>query len=370
MSGLDRVLSMDIEWVLYHLIHDDPDFTTLSLDVDFYDDDVWGRLLASLSHNSTVENVKVERYQGGEGARTYQELGDLFWALAQIPSIETLTIGAVSSDDFMAARPLLRHKNLRICHLDWTGVETAIVPEELGVALSAAPKLENLVLEDPSHVNCELWLLPILRSSSLKILKVETYSGARLHPEGGIIFESLQTNSTLREFSLGYLLDDETAPFVAEMIRRNTVLETVRLTLVASQEEHYHGILDALVQNQTLSLFENVTASAVGVSVEMQQKQQEMLQKNEQLEFLSLFRENPVFLQTKTMYLKLNAAGRKTLFNRDSSGKELSRPMDWLHVMTGTSDNLDCLYYCIAMNPSLCKAIDGGESSHVGKRKR
>jgi len=126
--SLDRILNMDIEWALYHLIHNDPLFKHLSLDVDFYDDDVWIRLLASLARNSTIKSVKIERYQGGEGARTFDELLDLFVALSDIASIESVTIAAVSNEDFMAALPLLRHQNIQICHLDWTGVENGVVP--------------------------------------------------------------------------------------------------------------------------------------------------------------------------------------------------------------------------------------------------
>lgn len=371
--SLDRILSMDIEWVLYHLIHNDPEFKHLSLDVDFYDDDVWSRLLASLSRNSTIVSAKIERYQGGEGSRTFEELRDLFVALADISSIESLTISAVSSDDFLAALPLLRHQNLQICHLDWTGVENESVPLQVGRALSEAPNLRNLFMEDPRAEECELWLSQICRSSSLETLKVDTYRGiSKLQQEAGAIFESLENNVVLRDFSLGFPLDEEVSSRLVRMIRRNSTLETIRLTLLSSEEQCYLDILDALKHNKSLSLFENFLAGAVGVSVEVQGKQHEMLKRQTSLEYFSLFREDDEFRKGKTMYLKLNTAGRSRLFEKDATGKETATPVEWLDVMGAASDSLDCLYHCLSMNPSLCRSAAEVRSTtnHTGKRKR
>jgi hypothetical protein len=47
---------MDIEWVIYHLIHNDEDFEKVDLEIDYYEDDVWERLLTSLSRNTTLFN--------------------------------------------------------------------------------------------------------------------------------------------------------------------------------------------------------------------------------------------------------------------------------------------------------------------------
>lgn len=361
---------MDIEWVLYHLIHNDAEFQHLSLDVDFYNDDVWSRLLASLARNSTIESVKVERYQGGDEERTFAELANLFSTLANISSIHTVTISALSSDDFTAALDLLRHENLRVCHLDLTGGEDGtILPAQVGLALSQAPQLIELLLEDPLDVDCEVWLSSILQSSSLKKLTVETYNGIRLDPGARPIFSALQQNSVLYEFSLGYLLDERTSQFVADTIRWNSSLKIICLSIVSCEEQTYLDLLDALQQNHTLSTFENCTASAVVVSVEIEQRQQEMLEANHHLEFLSLFRDTPDFLKKKSMYLQLNAAGRHRLFHQDSY--QTVRLQDWLDVMVGTSDSLDCLYYCLSSNPSLCKSMsEEEERCPVGKRKR
>lgn len=372
--SLDRILNMDIEWVLYHLIHDDPEFKKLSLDVDFYDDDVWSRLLASLSKNSTIVSVTVERYQGGDGYRTFDELRDLFTALAAISPIESVTIAAVSSDDFIAALPLLQHPNLQICHLDLTGVENATVPLQVGRVLSVSPKLRYLFVDDPRVESSELWLARICRSSSLETLKVDSCRGVgKLQPEGGAIFDSLMDNNVLRDFSLGFPLDEDVAGSLANMIRQNTTLESLRLTLLSSEEQCYLDILDALQHNKTLSHFENFFSGAVGVPVEAQTKQQEMIRKNETLEYLSLFREVEEFRRTKDMYLKLNSAGRSHLFRKNSDGMELATPVDWLDVMSGANDSLDCLFYCLALNPSLCKLANSGAEigeTHTGKGKR
>jgi hypothetical protein len=52
---------MDIEWVIYHLIHGDEGFEEANLEIDYYDIDVWYRLMTSLRRNSTLVKLSVER---------------------------------------------------------------------------------------------------------------------------------------------------------------------------------------------------------------------------------------------------------------------------------------------------------------------
>jgi hypothetical protein len=61
-----------------------------------------------------------------------------------------------------------------------------------------------------------------------------------------------------------------------------------------------------LTYNETLSLFENILAGAVGVSVDVQMKQHEMLQKNKSLELFALFREDEVFRKARAIYLNVS----------------------------------------------------------------
>jgi hypothetical protein len=62
------------------------------------------------------------------------------------------------------------------------------------------------------------------------------------------------------------------------------------------------------------------------------------------------------------MYLKLNAGGRKDLFDPE----EIAFKGDWIDVMTKTRENLDCLFYYLSANPSLCKLDDHYSSVVVG----
>lgn len=372
--NLDRILSMDIEWVLYHLIHDDPDFRELSLDVDFYDDDVWERLLPSLVRNSSVTEVKIERHEEGEGARTDQELRDLFVALAGISSIQKLTLSAISHEDFAASIPLLQREHLQFCHFVWTGVEDGcVIPQSVGEALAAAPGLKELYGEDLSVSDCETWLGPICRSLSLEILRADTYSGLRLGAEGSVIFDHLAGNTVLQELSLGFLLDQETSSSIANMLRNNRSLKKVQLSFVSREEDCYLALLDALQHNRTLRILDNTTASAIGVDIVTQKIQVQLLQNNYHLQFLSLFRDEDLVLREKAMYLKLNKAGRKKLYHCSSDAGSAVHARDWLEVMAASSNSLDCLYYCLSQNPSLCK-VDYENCNNEGlssrKRKR
>ena len=56
---------MELEWVIYHLIHnDDENFTSIiDLDIDLCrsDDDQWNRLILGLSRNRTIQSIELLR---------------------------------------------------------------------------------------------------------------------------------------------------------------------------------------------------------------------------------------------------------------------------------------------------------------------
>jgi hypothetical protein len=373
--SLDRVLGMDIEWILYHVVHNSPDFTDLYLDVDFYNDDVWSRLLASLHRNSTISNVKIERHQDGEGERTPGEMESLCSILSRIPSIESLIISAATIEDFGAAAPLLRHKNLRHCHLDWSGIDAEdnfFLSSQVGQALADAPTLKDLVLEDPPVDGCSLLLVPILRSKSLRSIKLQSYGASALRPDDArSIFQALRINPSLVHFSLGYLLDADAHCFVPETIRQLQGLKELQLTMAVKEDmgDLLRPLIEALGENQTLTFFENCSADATMVTPDIELLQIDMLKKNTTLEYLSIFKDPSDLRKYKTMFLQLNSAGRKNLFCGNRCGQETAPPQDWLNVMGGACENIDCLYYCLSMNPSLCKMVQCTGIA-VGKRKR
>lgn len=362
--SLDRVLGMDIEWVLYHIVHDSPDSQNLYLDVDFYNDDVWSRLLASLPRNFTISTVKIERNADGDGSRTEDEIQSLFSLLSRIPSIEKLTFGAIVNEDFNAALPLLRHNNLRYCHLDWSGVEFGdhyMFSSRVGLALAEARALTDLVLEDPPVEACSFLLVPILQSECIKSIKVQSYGTASLGPDDTLaIFQALQNNTSMLEFSLGYLLEAHSYRFVPDMIRQLRTLEVLQLTIATnnSMEPFLQQLLLALKDNQSLTSFESCSANSTVVSKAMENLQSTVLEQNTTLKSLSIFKEQSATSRDiKTMFLKLNAAGRKSLQRQDEQGRGVATTEDWLDVMGGASDNLSCLFFCLIMNPSLCRLV-------------
>jgi hypothetical protein len=79
--------------------------------------------------------------------------------------------------------------------------------------------------------------------------------------------------------------------------------------------------------------------------------------KNFQLESFVLFPEDDENAeQQKNLYLKLNAGGRKRLFEQEPTAA--ASKSDWVDVITNTRDDLDCVFYYLSINPSLCK-LDG-----------
>jgi hypothetical protein len=52
---------MDIEWVMYQLLHEGDDSTMVDLDIDYYDYDVWRRFILVLCRSTILTDVRLTR---------------------------------------------------------------------------------------------------------------------------------------------------------------------------------------------------------------------------------------------------------------------------------------------------------------------
>eukprot|EP00797_Seminavis_robusta_P021335 Sro331_g119040.4 (164) ;mRNA; r:14272-14763 len=123
-----------------------------------------------------------------------------------------------------------------------------------------------------------------------------------------------------------------------------------------------------LQDNTSLEHFE-LPAMTGGTSPRWVQMASTVLQKNTKLRVLHLGgpqQQQPQPNNTTStteawnsvqFHLKLNAAGRSRLLGQQQQNNDsmaLSSNREWVHVIGNVADDLDCVFYFLSRNPSLC----------------
>ena len=106
---------MELEWVIYHLIHnDDENFTSIiDLDIDLCrsDDDQWNRLILGLSRNRTIQSIELLRgYQNP--IITEDDLKRLFTALRCCTKLSKVKLDSFTINDLEQTEPLFKNNTL------------------------------------------------------------------------------------------------------------------------------------------------------------------------------------------------------------------------------------------------------------------
>jgi hypothetical protein len=353
---------MDIEWVIYHLIHNDnEDFTSVDLEIDYYADEVWDRLLTSLSRNRTLTKIRVYRAAETMGRTTQHrvlEIEDLFRAMRLIPhlqQVELIGFMSMDLDDGNVGDLFLNHATIERVKID---LAYGKLPGSVVTALASVRNLRQVHLELPTSANLD----SLSESPTLEELTVETFGPLDL--EDRHFLPLAHNNTALKELDLEFGIDSSCLEYVADVLEWNTVLQKVRLAFdgdAQNADEACQSLINAVSKNQSLLHFHNYCSRRVRVSERLQQSQLDMLErKNFQLESFVLFPEDDDenAEKQKNLYLKLNAGGRKRLFQQEPTAAAAASKSDWVDVITNTRDDLDCLLYYLSINPSLCK-LDG-----------
>lgn len=161
---------------------------------------------------------------------------------------------------------------------------------------------------------------------------------------------SLETNKTLEELSLGICnFTVVTTAALAKMLRRNSILTWLELTPKGRIEDKLlMQIAEALDENTSLRHFA-LHGDFGPISQPVKDAFERMLEENYMIQSFKLYSgsEN---IQEFQMYLRLNQVGRNHLLDPKS---RVSR-MDWVNAVHHVNDSLDCIFYCLSVNPFLC----------------
>lgn len=190
-----------------------------------------------------------------------------------------------------------------------------------------------------------------LRSLTLSYLRI---------PESFIIgmTESLKNNHSMEYLYLDRCdsLTPQSAYCMAQMLRENTRLK--RLKLVVKRYEDCIPIAEALeTENSTLTSLFLRSYHQDEVSPYVYDAFLSMVQKNYSLRELFAFVGDPVTPlmypdPILTFYLKLNKAGRGKLLAKEET---TATNEQWVEVIIASKDDIQCTYYFLSQNPSVCQ---------------
>lgn len=265
---------MDIEWVIYHLIHnDDENFTSIvDLDIDLCrsDLDQWDRLLIGLSRNRTVTSIELLRgYQSP--VATEDDLQRLFSALRQLPRLSKVKIDSFTTFDLEQTKFLFLDNDvieeiwIENAHCYFEDEEESLDEDELDdyqdhmwyehfigyLASMSRNRLRHLRIQIPEKLSQGANMTSLLSGSSkLESLVIESTSAltstAPITPQAtpptddnrrrnfATAMAALQSNSVLKTLDMDFHLSFADFRDVATMLKHNRTLTNLSLRLDTS----------------------------------------------------------------------------------------------------------------------------------------
>lgn len=167
-----------------------------------------------------------------------------------------------------------------------------------------------------------------------------------------LIATGLRENHGLETFVLPGLknldLSFDCSKAIAETIKANTTIHSLYLPCSRFTDDGLIQLAESLTENTTLKKVEIGVSHSVG-SQGMAALTQ-MLERNYGLERLIVDSAEKSIKSKIEYYMRLNAVGRGPLLCSGQANR-----VDWVNMLISVHDDLDCLFYFISMNPTICQ---------------
>jgi hypothetical protein len=218
----------------------------------------------------------------------------LLFRTGSITDLYLSRLGLADEHLKVIAQALGENKSLRSLDLFGNQIENTHIVQ-IADALATNTSLEALVLPCPSTD-----------------LSVEACSA---------ISQALQTNKSLHTFNLPRSnLSDEGIVQLAQGLTVNTTLKKIEVGVSKTVGDQGLNALTAMLENNYE--LERVVVSSAGQSIK----------------------------QKAEYYMRLNEYGRGKILRDGKATREA-----WVDILTGCVDDLDCLFYFLKTNPSICQ---------------
>jgi hypothetical protein len=273
------------------------------------------------------------------------------------PSLRDFRIGGfqtttenISLDSVVEA--MAEMPKLEVVSLQLTGFQ-ATVPFS-GQALSTlfySPTITDLYLSRLGLLKDHFAVIAagILQSDTLRVL--DLFGNTVFNEHVILIADALAKNTSLETLVLPCPTEDlsvESCAAISRALQVNKTLIILNLPRSNLCDDGLLHIAEGLTVNTTLKKIE------VGVSKQIGDKGtgalEKMLEKNYELERLVVSSAEKSVKDKVEYYMRLNEVGRGTLLRDGKATRE-----HWVEMLISVSNDLDCLFYFVTMNPSLCQ---------------
>jgi hypothetical protein len=381
---------MDLEWVIYHLtMNDDEEFTNVQLDIDIirHDDDQWERLLLGFTRNQTLNEIELVRGLQRMVANE-DDIEQLFRSIRSIPTLSKVRLDSFSTDDLNHSTSLFmnndkieelvidnmrkernprNHNRFDDTHLDFLVSMCQRRLRRLQIEIPgerSAPlrwERESSSFLNPVHAPFHRLLCGPTKLETL-VIESETMHCSIIDEHCNAIMEALETNATLKYFDMDLRISPQELDRVSTMLERNRTLQDLRLYVHPSIREHPDislRFLNAFKVNDTLEKFANYGMFGnIPKTTDLVTAEFDMLESNLSLESFAFFNEDTHSREKRSIYLRLNEKGRRLVHHNE---REQVPKAVWINQLDKHKTDLDCLFYYLLSNPSLCSVCsDGG----------
>jgi hypothetical protein len=335
-------------------------------------------LIDALLENTTVEEVCLLIHETFSEQPT-EDILTLFQVLGGLPNLTKLLFNTYRFP-FVATLPILAFTNLfkgaqnLVEFKLWRADLALLFPNDASSSCAFDELAEALVrstaLKEFRLIKCRLTeetrkvctLDPLIQGlAKLPNLREIELSATKMSALGGLSTRSISQlfrSSSLVALSLrNFDLSEEAVLEIANSLLQHNVLNncdhhpTHKLKESTRKCDH---LKPTSIQSHS-SQVKHLKLSGVGGAASMLAKPireafHNVLESNYMLETLFLFDERNLQAEIQ-FYLKLNRLGRSLLLERSHASQK-----EWIDILVQVSDDLDCLFYFLSMNPLLCSS--------------
>jgi hypothetical protein len=362
--------------VIRHLAEDDENEMDESIFIDDLREPVFSNLLQAMKRNR-VKKLSLSRYLDPRWRRHARMdlIQILFHEMRTLNNLVSLRLCEFEGNEEGLVELLYRHPTLERVELQCLQA----VPGSVVEALITIPNLTEVAccLGDSVPLST---ILDVKTLKHLEVIDFDGYVNGSREEHLLDILQAISKSTTLTSIYLGEFKSPELVHGLAEMIRINQSLVSLEVDFRGSDEKEVDSFCCAISKflkvNKTIQTFVvypiNMAPTHIG---EMGRGAiLNMLEHNTSLIFLDLMFDEHAhednendddmscetddgvhastddFKFKKDNFLKMNELGRELLLTK---GNVLNS--EWIRFMDAVRDDLDCLFYLVRANPTICR---------------
>jgi len=217
--------------------------------------------------------------------------------------------------------------------------------------LTCSPTLSDLYLSRLGLQSEHYAVIALGLLSNYNLKALDMFGNNIDNDQVSLVCGALERNKSLETIVLPCPGDDlsvSSCAAISRVLKENKTLVRFNLPRSVLCDDGLQHIAQGLIVNTTLKKIE--VGVKKGLGTKGQQALSKMLEKNFELERLVLSSAEKSVKDKVEYYMRLNEVGRGALLRDGKATRE-----QWVEMLISVVDDLDCVFYFLSMNPSLCQ---------------